>query len=112
MSSISALTFFSNIYFWRYLNTYNHDEAILNTLLHTWSLSIEVQFYIFILFLFFIFKKKIHIIKKIILALGLLSFGLANVGAIYEPNINFFGIHFFKRMIKVCNRRTKKEFKK
>ena len=91
-SSISALTFFSNIYFWKYLNTYNHDEAILNTLLHTWSLSIEVQFYIFFPLLFFIFKKKIHIIKKIILALGLLSFGLANVGAIYEPNINFFGI--------------------
>lgn len=91
-SSISALIFLSNIYFWKYLNTYNHDEAILNTLLHTWSLSIEIQFYIFFPILFFIFSKKIYKLKRIIFIFGILSFVIANIGAIYEPNVNFFGI--------------------
>ena len=91
-SSISALIFLSNIYFWKYLNTYNHDEAILNTLLHTWSLSIEIQFYIFFPILFLIFSKKIYKLKRIIFIFGILSFMIANIGAIYEPNVNFFGI--------------------
>ncbi len=57
-SSISSTFFYSNIFFWKYLNNYYNPDAILNPLLHTWSLAIEIQFYIFFS-LFFFFNKKI-----------------------------------------------------
>jgi len=91
-SAISSLVFLSNIFFWKYLNSYNHDSAILNTLLHTWSLSIEMQFYFFFPFLFLIFKSNKKLLFKIIFIFGLLSFVIANISSYYEPNINFFGI--------------------
>ena len=59
-SVIATLLFFSNIYF--YKNTpYFQSEADLEPLLHTWSLSIEEQFYIIFpiaLLLFHKFFKK------------------------------------------------------
>ena len=92
-SAISSLTFLSNIFFWKYLNSYNHDEAILNTLLHTWSLSVEIQFYLIFPLLFIIFKSNKIYLRKVIFSLGIISFIFANLGSYYEPNVNFFGLH-------------------
>ena len=92
-SAISSLIFLSNIFFWRYLNSYNHDEAILNTLLHTWSLSVEIQFYLIFPFLFLIFKSNKKNLIKTIFLFGIISLILANLGSYYEPNVNFFGLH-------------------
>ena len=62
-SSISSLFFFSNIWFY-FSDNYFAESSLVKPLLHTWSLSIEEQFYIFFppLLVFFYLKKKILII--------------------------------------------------
>ena len=59
-SAISSLLFLSN--FWFFLtDNYFADESLLKPLLHTWSLSIEEQFYIiFPPLLYFFHKKKLN----------------------------------------------------
>jgi peptidoglycan/LPS O-acetylase OafA/YrhL len=54
--NISALTFTSNILFWLKLKSYFADTSII-PLLHTWSLSLEIQFYFIIPFIIFILNK-------------------------------------------------------
>ena len=46
---LSTIGFFSNIYFWK-TSGYFDVESELKPLLHTWSLSIEEQFYLFFLY--------------------------------------------------------------
>ena len=57
-TNISIIFFFSNFYFWKNTDYFN-DIASQSPLLHTWSISVEEQFYIFfpLIFLFF-FKAK------------------------------------------------------
>ena len=61
-SSISSLFFYSNFWFY-FMDSYFAESSLLKPLLHTWSLSIEEQFYIFfppLLVFFYSKKKKIH----------------------------------------------------
>ncbi len=51
----------SNFYFWESLQKYGAIVGIERPLLHTWSLSVEWQFYIFTSFLFFTLRK--HLMK-------------------------------------------------
>ena len=58
---ISVILFCSNFFFWKNTGYYGAEDALLKPLLHTWSLSVEEQFYIiFPIFIIFIwnFKKK------------------------------------------------------
>ena len=56
-SANSSWFFFSNIFFWKQLSTYHAEESTNIPLLHTWSLSVEEQFYIlFPIFIFLLFK--------------------------------------------------------
>ncbi len=89
-SIINSSLFTSNILFWRE-SGYFASESEFKPLLHTWSLSIEVQFYIlFSLFLLFILKLK----KKWIVTLSIFIFGIslsiALWGAINKPDANFY----------------------
>ena len=65
---ISISLFSSNILFWKKIN-YFSDSSDLNPLIHTWSLSIEEQFYFLFPIVFLIFWK----IGKKILKYSLLS---------------------------------------
>ena len=60
----AVLLFFSNFYFWK-STPYFKADADLEPLLHTWSLSIEEQFYIVfpitLLFLYKFYKNKIFV---------------------------------------------------
>jgi len=78
-SLIAAKTFWSNIYFWRDGgNGYFGINNQIKPLLHTWSLSVEEQFYlfypIFILFSFWINSKIKISIKFLIFLLTITSF--------------------------------------
>jgi peptidoglycan/LPS O-acetylase OafA/YrhL len=56
-SILSITTFSSNFYFWLTGKKYGEESELLKPLLHTWSLSIEEQFYIlFPIFLIIIIK--------------------------------------------------------
>jgi peptidoglycan/LPS O-acetylase OafA/YrhL len=60
-SIISSILFLSNFLFWRE-SGYYEPISELKPLLHTWSLSVEMQFYFFIIFIFFIKLNFIYII--------------------------------------------------
>ena len=56
-SIIASVFFFSNYFFYFEGLVYNSEQSLLKPLLHTWSLSVEEQFYIFFpLLLIFINK--------------------------------------------------------
>ena len=65
-----AIFFFQNIYYWDQ-SGYFGLENLYKPLLNTWSLGVEVQFYLFFPFLFFIFRKKIIILIFISLLLSI-----------------------------------------
>lgn len=90
-SSLSSFLFLSNIFFWRYVNDYYNPDAILNPLLHTWSLSIEIQFYIFFPIFFFLIKKFIKKIHLSFLVTGLVSLLISEIFSRISPYVNFYG---------------------
>ena len=61
-SVLYSLGFSSNFFFHYSGQEYGADSGLLKPLLHTWSLSVEEQFYILFPFLFFLF---LSIIKNI-----------------------------------------------
>ena len=90
-SILYSLGFSSNFYFWGSGQVYGAEGGLLKPFLHTWSLSVEEQFYIFfpiILFLTFKYFKK-YIIHILILGF-LISLGLADWGSRNYPSINFY----------------------
>jgi peptidoglycan/LPS O-acetylase OafA/YrhL len=72
--AIGALTFTSNVVLWQQAG-YFGGEASLKPLLHTWSLAIEEQFYIFLPLLLVSLRGKVRL--AVIVTLTLLSFALA-----------------------------------
>jgi len=90
-SILYALGFNSNIYFWHSGQIYGAITGLLKPFLHTWSLSVEEQFYILfpivLLITFKYFRKYlIHI-----LILGFFtSLGLADWGSRNHQSINFY----------------------
>ena len=88
-SLISSSLFFSNILFWRE-SGYFEMSSELKPLIHTWSLSIEEQFYIlFPLLLIILWRFRENIIFFVILICFFLSFSLAHWGAYNYPTASF-----------------------
>jgi peptidoglycan/LPS O-acetylase OafA/YrhL len=89
-SLVSVSTFLSNMYFWRY-SGYFDASAELRPMLHTWSLAVEEQFYIFM-------PIAAAIVYKFFRRFWLLIFGLAAAVSLalsvhamqVAPTANFF----------------------
>lgn len=78
-NSVSSLLGLSNIYQICSGMSYFERSGDLFPLLHTWSLSIEIQFYVIFPFLIYLFKKlklNIKLIATIIIILSLISGGV------------------------------------
>ena len=89
-SVFSSMTFWSNIYFWDSIG-YFSVSAELTPLLHTWSLSVEEQYYIFApiaMFLIFRFLGARWI--WVLLPLILLSFAASVYGLQQAPRFTFY----------------------
>ncbi len=89
-SVLSALGFVSNIFFWR-TGGYFGGVADEKPLLHTWSLSVEEQYYIFIpiiLMLTFRFGRRVQI--YILAFLTLISFSAATFGMSLNKSLPVF----------------------
>ena len=89
-SLISSLFFFSNFYFYLSGQEYGAQSFFSIPLLHTWSLSVEEQFYLFFSFIFFfIFKyfKKYSIL--IILLIIFLSFAYSIWLSFFDSQLSF-----------------------
>lgn len=89
--SLAATAFFvSNILFWRE-SGYFDVAAELKPMLHTWSLAVEEQYYIlFPLALWAIWKINRRWLPAALVVATLASLAIAQWGARYEPNANFY----------------------
>ncbi|MEI9420514.1 acyltransferase family protein [Mesorhizobium sp. Cs1299R1N1] len=90
LSVIAASTFWSNIYFWKTTNYFSID-AELRPLLHTWSLSVEEQYYIFapiLVYLIYRYASKRWLTILLPIAIG--SFALAVMATTMAPTAGFY----------------------
>ena len=90
LSVIAASTFWSNIYFWKTTNYFSID-AELRPLLHTWSLSVEEQYYIFapiLMFLIYRYLGKRWLLVLVPIIVG--SFVLAIMATSLAPTAGFY----------------------
>ena len=88
---ISSLGFISNIMYWKesgYFDVGSHEKWLI----HTWSLSVEWQFYIIYPLILMVFKKifTLKTVKKLLLAATILGFMFSVVSAIKWPNPSYF----------------------
>ena len=89
-SIISSLIFSSNFYFNHSDQIYGNDNGLIKPFLHTWSLSIEEQFYIVFPFaLIYCFKKKSYNLLVILLIVSFFTtFSFLKI-----PKENFYFIY-------------------
>jgi peptidoglycan/LPS O-acetylase OafA/YrhL len=89
-SVLSNIFFSSNIYFWQ-TTGYFGSTSELSPLLHTWSLAVEEQYYIFfplLMMVLFSFGKKIIVISLVLITI--LSLLISEWGAVNSPIGNFY----------------------
>ena len=90
-STIYTLGFSSNFYFFNTGQIYGGEDGLLKPLLHTWSLSIEEQFYIlFPFFLLLLFKYFSKYLLKILIVVFFASLLTTQFISIYHPLNNFY----------------------
>ena len=90
-SIIYSLGFSSNFYFWYSGQQYGAESGLLKPFLHTWSLSVEEQFYILFPIIMLITYKyfKNYLIHTLIIGL-VVSLGLADWISRNHPSFNFY----------------------
>lgn len=89
-SVLAVALFFSNILFWR-TTDYFEAPAELAPLLHTWSLAVEEQFYVFFpMLLLLVWRFARRTLLWLIVLLSLISLAVAQWGAMHEPGAAFF----------------------
>tara|TARA_Y100000389_G_scaffold117312_1_gene114516 strand:+ start:7009 stop:8955 length:1947 start_codon:yes stop_codon:yes gene_type:complete len=90
-SVISSLTFISNFYFLHENLNYFGNNSILVPFLHTWSLSIEIQFYIFFPIVYYLTLKYFNDLKFFLLIfLTIIFFSLTEYLSHKSNSIIFF----------------------
>jgi peptidoglycan/LPS O-acetylase OafA/YrhL len=93
-SILYSLGFSSNYYFWYSGQQYGAESGLLKPFLHTWSLSIEEQFYIlFPIVLLVAFKYFRKYLIHILILGFVISLGLADWGSRNHPQFNFYILH-------------------
>ena len=100
-SIFSTILFYANFFFQSsgsYFSPLNEQQPLL----HTWSLSIEEQFYLFFPIFLFFFFKRIHLVFYITLFFAVFSILLAQLGGnlkfhypYLEDNFHFFALPQF-----------------
>jgi peptidoglycan/LPS O-acetylase OafA/YrhL len=89
-SLLAVTTFVSNVFFWQ-TSGYFDTATELKPLLHTWSLAVEEQYYLFFpLFLMVAWRLGTRAIVAMLAAIGLASLALAQWGTTANPDANFY----------------------
>lgn len=89
-SLMGVVAFISNIVFWKQFDYFSASAEYI-PLLHTWSLAIEEQYYLFFPVLLIILYRFVP--KAFFLSLSLLFFGsllLAEFGSAYKPSATYY----------------------
>tara|TARA_B100000035_G_scaffold179920_1_gene153476 strand:- start:203 stop:2260 length:2058 start_codon:yes stop_codon:yes gene_type:complete len=93
-SILYSLGFSSNFYFWHSGQLYGDQSALYKPFLHTWSLSVEEQFYIiFPIVLFITFKFFRKYLGHVLVSGFILSLGVADWGSKNYSSVNFYFLH-------------------
>ncbi len=93
-SSLATMLVSSNVYFWKFFD-YFAPSAELQPLLHTWSLSVEEQFYlVFPLTMALVVRWRPKMVTPFVAAAAALSLAAAMVVAVDDPNSVFYLIPF------------------
>lgn len=91
---VSALTFTSNIYFTKELSSYFSGTAESYLFLHSWSLSVEFQYYIaFPVILYLVRKSKLRECNGILI-LAVISFLMCLIVVSIKQKVAFFNLPF------------------
>lgn len=89
-SMMSSLLYISNFYFYSQSDYFN-TELHFSPLLHTWSLSVEEQFYIFFpILLLFLHSLKVKRFLTILFVFTLLGLFLSEILLRYDPSMSFY----------------------
>jgi peptidoglycan/LPS O-acetylase OafA/YrhL len=90
-SMLSSLGFGSNFFIHSVTAAYGAESSLLKPLLHTWSLSVEEQFYLlfplFVVGARFVFRKWLFVF---FLVLGVLSLLFAETLTTTDPDLSFY----------------------
>ena len=90
-SIISTIGFFSNYYFFNQGQEYGATNSLLVPFLHSWSLSVEEQFYIlFPILIIFIFRFCEKYFFYILFFIFILSLAFAEFGSNHFASLNFY----------------------
>ncbi len=93
-SIFSSIFFLSNIFFYYSGIEYGATDGLLRPFLHTWSLSVEEQFYIILpITCFYFLKKSPKYFLPLLIGLEILSLFLAEWGSLNQPSKTFYYIH-------------------
>ena len=93
-SILYSLGFSSNFYFHYSGQVYGAESGLLKPFLHTWSLSVEEQFYIlFPIVLLIIFKYFKKYLIHILIVSFIISLGLAEWSSRNYPSASFYFLH-------------------
>jgi peptidoglycan/LPS O-acetylase OafA/YrhL len=90
VSVLSTVLFSSNIYFWQ-TSGYFGTASELSPMLHTWSLAVEEQFYIFFpLLIMALFSSGRKIVVSALILISIASLLISEWGAANSPIGNFY----------------------
>ncbi|MCI4665963.1 MAG: acyltransferase [Neomegalonema sp.] len=88
--TISVVIFISNFRFWL-TRGYFEADADLNPLIHTWSLAVEEQYYLFFpILLLIIYRRALPRLPLLLALLALASLALAEILSVTAPQANFY----------------------
>src|SRR4029077_11956757 len=92
-SLLAALFSLSNIYFWKHSGYFSAPVETI-PLIHSWSLAVEEQFYVFLpIFLAAAHRYFPRRVRLSVIAIAIISFAVSAVGAFHYPTATFYLAH-------------------
>lgn len=87
-SAIAAIAMVPNVFFWREAGYFALGEQV-TPLLHTWSLGVEEQFYLFFPVVLIV-AERLKIVRPTVVVIAAISFALCIYGTATSPSATFY----------------------